>query len=103
MRSLEQGCRTLCEWIAKGFRVTVHGQLIQRPYEKRDGSSGVALEIKKCRISVLERREERESQEAQSYNARPSYNNQNNGVQLAPKDLEFCPFNLRISIVFLRF
>ena len=83
------------EWFYKGFRVSVHGQLVQKPYQKRDGSSGVAIEIRKCRVSVLEKRDERESQETQSYNTRPSYNNQynnqNNGAVLVPDD-DFCPF-----------
>ena len=42
----------LAERLAKGTKVTVYGQLVQRPYTSKAGKEGVAMEVKDGRVSI---------------------------------------------------
>ena len=42
--------------LAKGAKVAVHGQLVQRPYEGKNGK-GMALDIRDARVSIVSKKE----------------------------------------------
>lgn len=44
----------LSQRLAKGAKVTVYGQLVQRPYTSRStGKEGISMDVKDARVSVL--------------------------------------------------
>ena len=45
----------LAQHLAKGTKVTVYGQLIQRPYTSKAGKEGISMDVKDARVSILTR------------------------------------------------
>ena len=39
--------------LAKGTKVTVYGQLVQRPYTSKAGKEGISMDVKDARVSIL--------------------------------------------------
>ena len=50
----KQGER-ISSFLSSGTKVTVHGQLVQRPYEGKNGK-GVSMELRDARISDIQRK-----------------------------------------------
>lgn len=49
----------LASRLSKGTKVTVYGQLVQRPYTSGStGKEGVAMEVKDSRVSILSKTEQ---------------------------------------------
>lgn len=48
----------LASRLSKGTKVTVYGQLVQRPYTSKAGKEGVAMEVKDSRVSILSKTEQ---------------------------------------------
>lgn len=43
----------LAGMLAKGTKVTVYGQLVQRPYTSKAGKEGISMDIKDGRVSIV--------------------------------------------------
>ena len=43
--------------LAKGTKVTVYGQLVQRPYTSKAGKEGISMDIKDGRVSIVSKKE----------------------------------------------
>lgn len=43
--------------LAKGTKVTVYGQLVQRPYTSKSGKEGVSMDIRDGRVSIVSKKE----------------------------------------------
>jgi len=43
--------------LAKGTKVTVHGQLVQRKYTSKAGNQGTSLDVKDGRVTILSKKE----------------------------------------------
>ena len=43
----------LAQRLAKGTKVTVYGQLVQRPYTSKAGKEGISMDVKDARVSIL--------------------------------------------------
>ena len=47
----------LAERLSKGTKVTVYGQLVQRPYTSKAGKEGISMDVKDGRVSILTKAE----------------------------------------------
>ena len=43
--------------LAKGTKVTVYGQMVQRPYTSKAGKEGVSMDIRDGRVSIVSKKE----------------------------------------------
>jgi single-strand DNA-binding protein len=43
--------------LQKGTKVTVYGQLVQRPYTSKAGKEGISMDIKDGRVSIVSKKE----------------------------------------------
>lgn len=41
--------------LSKGVKVTVYGQLVQRPYTTKAGKEGISMDVKDGRVSILQK------------------------------------------------
>ena len=43
----------LSQRLAKGTKITVYGQLVQRPYTSKAGKEGISMDVKDARVIIL--------------------------------------------------
>jgi single-strand DNA-binding protein len=43
--------------LVKGTKVTVYGQLVQRPYTSKAGKEGISMDVKDGRVSIVSKKE----------------------------------------------